>query len=240
MMSMKLEPGTGVAADPMGPRATSSQRVMLPKMSKSTALTLSSERISSMALVMASALEPAAGVEEVGWPAASLGDHVERRHDEPGAVTQNADVAVEFTYVRPRSFAIRSCSSSAETSRSSAMSGVAGERVAVDRDLGVEGQDLAALRHEQRIDLDKRRVVARRPRRACPASLPPAGSRRRRCPPRRPVAGRGTPGSRSADPRGACRIASGSVSATSSTSMPLMRESIAIGFLAERSNTIAA
>ena len=36
------------------------------------------------------------------------------------------------------------------------------------------------------------------------------------------------------------RIASGSVSATSSTSMPPMRESIAIGFFAERSNTIAA
>jgi hypothetical protein len=58
MMSMKLEPGTGVAADPMGPRATSSQRVMPPKMLKSTGLTLSSERIPSMTLVMASALEP--------------------------------------------------------------------------------------------------------------------------------------------------------------------------------------
>ncbi len=36
------------------------------------------------------------------------------------------------------------------------------------------------------------------------------------------------------------RIASGSVSATSSTSMPPIFESIAIGFLAERSKTIAA
>ena len=36
------------------------------------------------------------------------------------------------------------------------------------------------------------------------------------------------------------RMASGSSSATASTSMPPMRDSIAIGCLAERSNTIAA
>ncbi len=36
------------------------------------------------------------------------------------------------------------------------------------------------------------------------------------------------------------RIASGSLSATSSTSMPPIRESIAIGFFAERSKTTAA
>ena len=35
-------------------------------------------------------------------------------------------------------------------------------------------------------------------------------------------------------------MASGSVSATSSTSIPPIRESIAIGFFAERSNTTAA
>ncbi len=40
------------------PRATSSQRVIPPKMLNSTALTLSSERITSTALVIASALEP--------------------------------------------------------------------------------------------------------------------------------------------------------------------------------------
>ena len=36
------------------------------------------------------------------------------------------------------------------------------------------------------------------------------------------------------------RMASGSFSATSSTSMPPIRDSIAIGFLAERSKTTAA
>ena len=42
----------------ISPRATSSQRVMPPKMLNSTALTFSSERITSTALVIASAFEP--------------------------------------------------------------------------------------------------------------------------------------------------------------------------------------
>ena len=42
----------------ISPRATSSQRVIPPKMLKSTAFTFSSERITSTALVIASAFEP--------------------------------------------------------------------------------------------------------------------------------------------------------------------------------------
>src|SRR5918999_768020 len=38
----------------------------------------------------------AAGIEEVRRLAAGLRDHVERRHHEPGAVAQDADVAVEL------------------------------------------------------------------------------------------------------------------------------------------------
>ena len=41
-------------------------------------------------------LGAAAGVEEVGGLAAGLGDDVEGRHAEPGAVAEDADVAVEL------------------------------------------------------------------------------------------------------------------------------------------------
>ena len=80
----------------ISPLATSSQRVMPPKMLNSTALTLGSDRITSTALVIASAFEPPPGVEEVGGLAAGLGDDVERRHHQPGAVAEDADVAVEL------------------------------------------------------------------------------------------------------------------------------------------------
>ena len=54
------------------PLATSSQRVIPPKMLNSTARTLSSERITSTALVIASAFEPPpASRKFAGWPPAS-------------------------------------------------------------------------------------------------------------------------------------------------------------------------
>ena len=80
----------------MIPLATSSQRVMPPKMLKRIAVDLRVggdhlERVDDRV-----GLRAAAGVEEVGGLAAGVGDDVERRHAEPGAVAEDADVAVEL------------------------------------------------------------------------------------------------------------------------------------------------
>ena len=150
-------------------------------------------------------LRAAAGVEEVRRPPARLGDHVERRHDQPGAVAEDADVAVELHVGEP---ALLRHALLRVLRRGVAQRGdvrVAVEGVVVDRDLGVERDHLARLGHQQRVDLDERGVLgARRPRRACPASRRRGGSRRRRSPPRRRAGARGSPGSRSAGRRAAC------------------------------------
>ena len=69
---------------------------MPPKMLNSTALTFGSERITSTALVIASAFEPPPASRKFAGRAAGLGDDVERAHHEPGAVAEDADVAVEL------------------------------------------------------------------------------------------------------------------------------------------------
>ena len=80
----------------ISPRATSSQRVMPPKMLNSTALTASLERISSTACLISSASEPPPASRKLAGLPARLGDDVERRHHQPGAVAEDADVAVEL------------------------------------------------------------------------------------------------------------------------------------------------
>ena len=107
-------------------------------MLNSTALTFSSERITSTALDDRLGLRAAAGVEEVRGRAAGLGDDVERRHHEPGAVAEDADVAVELHVGQPallRHLLLRVLG--ARVAQRGGV-GVAEERVAVERDLRVE------------------------------------------------------------------------------------------------------
>ena len=85
----------------MIPLAISSQRVIPPKMLNRIALTFvvrgdHLERVDDRVRLRA-----AAGVEEVRGLAARLGDHVERRHAEPGAVAEDADVAAELHVGEP-------------------------------------------------------------------------------------------------------------------------------------------
>ena len=178
-------------------------------------------------------LRAAAGVEEVGGPPAGLSHHVERGHHEPGAVAEDADVAVELHVGEPALLCHPLLWILRRQVAQLGHVGVAEEGVGVDRDLGVErnrprassvtssGLTSTSVASSSDEDLVEPARASRRP----------AGSRPPRCPPRTPAGARGSPGSRSAGPRAACRIACGSVSATSSTSMPPMRESIAIGFL---------
>ena len=104
-------------------------------------------------------LRAAAGVEEVGGLAAGLGDDVERRHAEPGAVAEDADVAVELHVGEPlllRHPLLRVVGGGV---LDLGQLGVAEERDVVDRHLGVERDDVAVGGDDQRVDLDQRRVV---------------------------------------------------------------------------------
>ena len=73
------------------PLATSSHRVMPPKMLTRIARTFSSVLITSIALASTFGVGAAADVEEVGRRAADLVDDVEGAHDEPRAVADDAD-----------------------------------------------------------------------------------------------------------------------------------------------------
>ena len=78
------------------PRATSSQRVMPPKMLKRIDRTFVSERMHLERGDDLLGLRSAADVEEVRGAAARLRDDVERRHHEPRPVAEDADLAVEL------------------------------------------------------------------------------------------------------------------------------------------------
>ncbi len=102
-------------------------------------------------------LRAAAGVEEVRGLAAGVGDDVERRHAEAGAVTEDADVAVELDVGE----ALLLGHPLLGILGGILLRGqflVAVEGGAVDRDLGVEGDDPACGGDDQRVDLDQRRV----------------------------------------------------------------------------------
>ena len=79
----------------MRPWATSSQRVMPPKMLTSTAATGGPAKIASRAADDDLGASAAADVAEVGGAAARGGDLVDGAHHEPGAVADDADVAVQ-------------------------------------------------------------------------------------------------------------------------------------------------
>ena len=86
------------------PLATSSQAVMPPNTLTKTLLTAGSDSTISRPLAITAARRAAADVEEVGRadPAellARVRDHVQRRHDQAGAVADDADRAVELDVV---------------------------------------------------------------------------------------------------------------------------------------------
>src|SRR4051794_34373889 len=120
-------------------------------------------------------LRSAAGVEEVRRRAADLGDHVERRHDEPGAVAEDADVAVELDVRQPALLGHLLLRVLGRRVAQRRVLGMAERRVVVERDLRVERAQLALGRDDQGVDLDEHGVLGRerlvelgdhRPRRA--------------------------------------------------------------------------
>ena len=135
------------------PLATSSPRVMPPKMLM---------KIDLHVLVEVDHLEraghhvgvgAAADVEEVGGRAADLVDDVERAHRQPGAVGDDADRAVEAdvlqVLLRGQLLALVELLGGAEL----VPLGVAEGGVVVEADLGVEGVHLAVGLEDQRVDL---------------------------------------------------------------------------------------
>ena len=104
-------------------------------------------------------LRAAAGVEEVRGRAARLGDDVERGHHEPGAVAEDADVAVELDVGEPalaRHPLLRVLALGRAQPR---VVGVAEQRGVVERDLRVERHHLAVAGDDQRVDLDEHRLL---------------------------------------------------------------------------------
>src|SRR4051812_10860803 len=94
------------------PRATSSQRVMPPKMLNRTAFTFGSLRMTSTAEVIASAFEPPPASRKFAgsppcWATTSSVDMTR-----PAPLPRMPMSPSSFTYVSPRSLAIRSCGSS--------------------------------------------------------------------------------------------------------------------------------
>ena len=95
------------------------------------------------------------------WPASppGLGDDVERRHHEPGAVAEDADVAVELDVGEPalaRHPLLRVLGLGLAQGR---VVGVPEQRAVVERDLGVERHHLAVGGDDQRVDLDEHRLL---------------------------------------------------------------------------------
>ena len=140
------------------PRATSSQRVMPPKMLKKIELHLrvAGDHLERVDHALGAAA--AAEVAEVRGLAAGHDDHVDGRHREPGAVADNADGAVEL-HVGDALLA-RECLERIGCGRVAEVRdvGVAIERTVVDGELRVERLHLAVGRHDQRVDLRQHRV----------------------------------------------------------------------------------
>ena len=110
-------------------------------MLNSTAFTFGLERITSTALVIASALEPPPASRKLAGSPPALLDDVERRHDEPGAVAEDADVAVELDVGEAPLLGhllLRILGRGVAQLR---VLRVTEERVAVERDLRVERSD---------------------------------------------------------------------------------------------------
>ena len=183
----------------------------------------------------------AAGVEEVGRGAARLGDDVEGRHAEPGAVGEDADVAVELDVgeallLRHRLLRVldrRRRSSARSSWRKSALPSIVtlASRATTSRSAvtisGLTSISVAssALATSASFDQHLGGLRRERPRRA---------RRRRRsaAPRRRRTAGSGRCGSLTS--------ASGSSAATASMSIPPLAETIASSFFSPRSRITEA
>ena len=146
----------------MIPLAISSQRVMPPKMLNRIAVTFGSEVITSSASTIASAFEPPPASRKLAGLAARLGDDVERRHAEAGAVSEDADVAAELDVGEALLLGHRLLGVLGRPVGKLGELGMAKERVVVDRRLRVERDHPAIAGHDQRVDLDQRRVLGER------------------------------------------------------------------------------
>ena len=102
--------------------------------------------MTSTALVIASAFEPPPASRKLAGRAAGLGDDVERAHDEPGAVAEDADVAVELDVGQAALLGHLLLRVLAGGVAQLGVVGVAEERVVVERDLGVERLDARGRR----------------------------------------------------------------------------------------------
>ena len=203
-------------------------------MTGSAVMTSSAETISS------ACAPPPTSQKLAGLPA-GLGDDVESRHDEAGAVAEDADVAVELHVgeaLAPGQRLLRRQRAPA-TSRSSARSGwryralssivtLASSARTSPSGVTIERVDLA----EHRLALDEGLGRASATIAAicfCSAgSVTPAVEAEPRGP--------GRAGSRRADRRGAGRVASGERAATSSMSMPPSVVNMKSGCFSPRSN----
>ena len=133
---------------------------MPAKMLKRIERTCGSALMISSASVTPWASPPPPRSQKFAAPAARERDHVQRRHDEPGAVAENADLAVEL-HVGDVLLARRALLGRIGLEVAHLRDvGMLVERVVVDRELRVEGFHLAVRRHDQRVDLAEHRVGA--------------------------------------------------------------------------------
>ena len=104
----------------------------------------------------------AADIEKIGRHRAIELDDVHRRHREPGAVDHAADIAVELDIAQLVLAGLALDRVLLVLVAQGLDLGMAEQRVVVDRQLGVERQQIACriarAGHDQRIDLDQRRV----------------------------------------------------------------------------------
>ena len=135
------------------PLATSSPRVMPPKMLMKMAFTFGVGVDDLEGGRHHVGVGAAADVEEVGRLAADLVDDVERAHGQAGAVGDDADAALEADVLQ--ALLVGQLLPLVEHLGAAELVplGMAEGGVVVEADLGVEGVDLALGREDQRVDL---------------------------------------------------------------------------------------
>ena len=220
------------------PRATSSQRVIPPKMLKKTARHLRVADDHLERVDDALRVAPAAQVAEVGRATAGERDHVDGRHRQPGAVPEHPDLAVELDVgdtllARER---LERIGRGRVAHRGDLRMAV--ERVVVDRELRVERPHVPVGRDDQRVDLAEHGVE---PRVRLEELRHDRGDllllrRRPRHPRRRRAAAPATGWNPSSGSTWSRTSASGDVAATSSMSIPPCVVNMKSDFRAPRSN----
>ena len=151
----------------MSPRATSSPRVMPPKMFTRIAVTFGSARMSRIAAVDLVGPRAAADVEEVGRLAAGPLDEVHRRHRQAGPVDHAADRPVELDEADPLGPGDPVGRVLLVEVAQVLEARMAGQRGVVEGDLGIEALEAERLGavgphrsdDRQRVDLDEVGVV---------------------------------------------------------------------------------